>query len=129
MVTVREFMSAPLIILDYERSVAEVCELMGKKHIGCILVSRNGIIDGIFTERDLTSKVLRERNDLSKVTVGSYASSPLITVTPTMDVKEAARVMTEMRVRRLVVVEDSKPVGLFTASDLARAVGKFPLEI
>jgi CBS domain-containing protein len=32
-------------------------------------------------------------------------------------------------VRRLVVVQDGKPIGLFTAADLAKAVGKFPLDL
>jgi len=101
---------------------------MGEKHIGSILLSHKGVIHAIFTERDLVSKVLQETKDL-EVSVGSFASSPLVTVTPATDVKEAARIMTEMKVRRLVVVEDGKPIGLFTAADLARAVGRLPLEI
>ena len=128
MVTVREFMSSPPLSLDSELSVADACKLMGEKHIGSILLSHKGVIHAIFTERDLVSKVLQETKDL-KVSVGSFASSPLVTVTPATDVKEAARIMTEMKVRRLVVVEDGKPIGLFTAADLARAVGRLPLEI
>ncbi len=128
MVTVREFMSSPPLSLDSELSVADACKLMGEKHIGSILLSHKGVIHAIFTERDLVSKVLQETKDL-EVSVGSFASSPLVTVTPATDVKEAARIMTEMKVRRLVVVEDGKPIGLFTAADLARAVGRLPLEI
>jgi len=128
LVTVREFMSSPPLSLDSELSVADACKLMGEKHIGSILLSHKGVIHAIFTERDLVSKVLQETKDL-EVSVGSFASSPLVTVTPATDVKEAARIMTEMKVRRLVVVEDGKPIGLFTAADLARAVGRLPLEI
>jgi len=129
LVSVREFMSAPPLALDSETSVADACKLMGEKHIGSILLSHKGIIDAIFTERDLMSRVLSEKRDPTSVSVGSYASSPLITVAPTTDVKEAARIMAEMKVRRLVVVQDGKPIGVFTAADLARAVGKFPLDL
>ena len=122
-------MSAPPAALDSETSVADACKLMGEKHIGSILLSHKGVIDAIFTERDLMSRVLSEKKDPSSVSVGSYASSPLITVSPTTDVKEAARIMSEMRVRRLVVVQDGKPIGIFTAADLARAVGKSPLDL
>jgi len=122
-------MSAPVAALDSETSVADACKLMGEKHIGSILLSHKGVIDAIFTERDLMSRVLSEKRDPSSVSVGSYASSPLITVSPTADVKEAARIMAEMKVRRLVVVQDGKPIGVFTAADLARAVGKFPLDL
>ncbi len=129
MVTVDEFMSTPLVTLDSEASVADACKLMGEKRIGSVLLSRKGVIHSIFTERDLMSRVLTEKKDLNSVTVGDFASSPLITVEPTTDVKEAARIMAEMRVRRLVVVKDGKPIGLFTAADLARAVGRQPLDL
>jgi len=122
-------MSQPVLSVDSEASVAEACRLMGDKHVGSILVSRKGVANAIFTERDLLSKVLPEKKDLAKITVGAYASSPLITVAGRTDVKEAARIMTEMKVRRLVVVQDGQPTGIFTAADLAKAAGKSPLEI
>ena len=122
-------MSAPPAALDSETSVADACKLMGDKHIGSILLSHKGVIVAIFTERDLLSRVLPEKKELGSVSVGNYASSPLITVSPTADVKEAARIMAEMKVRRLIVVQDGKPIGVFTAADLARAAGKFPLDL
>jgi CBS domain-containing protein len=129
LVTVEEFMSTPLVTLDSETSVADACRFMGEKHIGSVLLSRKGVIHAIFTERDLMSRALTEKKNLNSVTVGSFASSPLITVEPTTDVKEAARIMAEMRVRRLVVVKDGRPIGLFTAADLSRAVGRYPLDL
>jgi CBS domain-containing protein len=129
LVVVREFMSQPPLTVDSEMSVADACKLMGEKHIGSILVSHKGVVNAIFTERDLMSRALPEKKDLAWLAVGAYASSPLITVLATTDVKEAARIMAEMKVRRLVVVRDGKPIGIFTAADLARAVGKSPLEL
>ncbi len=122
-------MSGPPLKLESDVSVAEACHLMGAKHIGSILLTRKGVVQAIFTERDLISRVLLKGQDLSSVSVGTYASSPLVTVTPGTDVKEAARIMTELKVRRLVVVQDGNPIGIFTAADLAKAVGRFPLEL
>jgi len=122
-------MSKPPLTVDSETSVADACKLMGEKHIGSILVSHKGVANAIFTERDLMSRVLPEKKDLTRLTVGTHASSPLITVAATTDVKEAARIMAEMKVRRLIVVRDGKPIGIFTAADLAKAVGKSPLEL
>ena len=128
LVIVEEFMSQPPLTVDSETSVADACKLMGEKHIGSILVSSKGVVKAIFTERDLMSRVLPEKKALAKVSVGAYASSPLIIVSASADVKEAARIMAEMKVRRLVVVRDGKPIGVFTAADLAKATGKLPLE-
>jgi len=129
LVSVREFMSRPPVAFNGETSVADACRLMGERHIGSVLVSHDGVMDGIFTERDLMSKVLLETTDLTSVKLAGYASSPLVTVSPSTDVKEAARIMTELKVRRLVVVEEGRPIGVFTSADLARAVGKFPLDL
>jgi CBS domain-containing protein len=129
LVAVRDFMSQPPLTVDSETSVADACKLMGEKHIGSILVSSKGVANAIFTERDLISRVLPETKDLARIKVGTCASSPLITVAATTDVKEAARIMTQMKVRRLVVVRDGKPIGIFTAADLAKAAGKSPLEL
>jgi len=129
LVTVREFMSAPPVILDSQMSVADACKLMGAKRIGSVLLSNRDVVQAIFTERDLISRVLSQGVEISSVTVGTHASSPIITVPPETDVKEAARIMTELRVEHLVVIQDDKPIGIFTASDLAKAVGKFPLEL
>jgi signal-transduction protein with cAMP-binding, CBS, and nucleotidyltransferase domain len=129
LVVVRDFMSRPPLTVDSEISVGEACRLMGEKHVGSILVSHKGVANAIFTERDLLSKVLPEKKDLAELKVGAYASSPLITVAGGTDVKEAARIMTETKVRRLVVVRDGQPAGIFTAADLAKAAGRSPLEI
>ena len=61
--------------------------------------------------------------------VGKYTSTPLITVSPDYDLKEATRIMADMRIKRLVVVEDGKIVGILTASDIVRAIAKAPLEV
>jgi len=122
-------MSGLPVTLDTGTSVADACRIMGEKHIGSVLISRGGLTYGIFTERDLVSKALLEGKDLKAITVGAYGSSPLVTVAPTTDVKEAARIMAELKVRRLVVIQDGKPIGVFTSADLAKAVGKFPLDI
>jgi signal-transduction protein with cAMP-binding, CBS, and nucleotidyltransferase domain len=129
LVVVRDFMSQPPLTVDSETSVADAYKLMGEKHVGSILVSSKEVVNAIFTERDLLSRVVPDKKDFAGVRVGAYASSPLITVAATTDVKEAARIMTEMKVRRLVVVRDGKPIGVFTAADLAKAVGKLPLEL
>ncbi|HID43400.1 MAG TPA: CBS domain-containing protein, partial [Archaeoglobaceae archaeon] len=60
--------------------------------------------------------------------VGKYTSTPLITVSPDYSVKESARIMTDMKIKRLVVIEGEEVKGIFTAADLANVVAKSPLE-
>ncbi len=126
MMKVGDVMVKDLITVDYRTPVREVCRIMGEKKVGSVLVTRGGKPYGIFTERDLVSKVLLEGNLDDEV--GKYTSSPLITVSPDYSLREAARIMADMKIKRLVVVENDEVVGIFTASDLARAIAEAPLD-
>ncbi|ADB57456.1 CBS domain-containing protein [Archaeoglobus profundus] len=127
MVKVGDAMVREIVSVDYRTPVKEVVRIMGQRKIGSVLVSRNGEIYGIFTERDLVSKVLLEGS--LDDDVGKYTSTPLITVSLDYDLKEATRIMSDMKIKRLVVVEDGKIVGILTASDVVRAIAKAPLEV
>jgi len=129
MVKVIEAMKKDIITIDAKKDVGEACRIMGEKHIGSIIVTLEGRPCGIFTERDLISKVLPNFRNLGEATVGDFMSSPLITIGPDADIKEAAKIMAEMHVRRLAVFEKGKLVGIFTSSDLVTAVSKSPLEL
>lgn len=127
MVKVGDVMVKDIVSLNYRTPVKEVVKVMGEKRIGSVLISRDQDIYGIFTERDLVSKVLLEGNLEDEV--GKYTSTPLITVSPDYDLKEATRIMADMKIKRLVVVEDGKVVGILTASDVVKAIAKAPLEV
>jgi len=126
MMKVKDAMVKDLVAVDYRTPVREVCKIMGEKKIGSVLVSKNGQIYGIFTERDLVSKVLLEGSLDDEV--GKYTSSPLITVAPDYSLREAARIMADMKIKRLVVMENDEVVGILTSSDLAKAIAKAPLD-
>jgi len=127
MVKVGDAMIREIVSVDYKTPVREVVRIMGQRKIGSVLVSKDGEIYGIFTERDLVSRVLLEGS--LDDDVGKYTSTPLITVSPDYDLKEATRIMADMRIKRLVVVEDGKIVGILTASDIVKAIAKAPLEV
>ncbi len=126
MMRVGDAMVKDPIAVDYRTPVREVCKIMGEKKIGSVLVAKNGKVYGIFTERDLVSKVLLEGSLDDEV--GKYTSSPLITVSSDYSLREAARIMADMKTKRLVVMENDKVVGILTSSDLAKAIAKAPLD-
>ncbi len=126
MMRVGDAMVRDIVSVDYRTPVKEVCRIMGEKKIGSVLVTKEGKPYGIFTERDLVSKVLLEGNLDDEV--GKYTSSPLITVSPDYSLREAARIMADMKIKRLIVIENDKVVGIFTAADLAKAIAKAPLD-
>lgn len=124
MTKIRDVMKTDVVTVDQETSVQDAAKLMGERHLGSVVVTKNGKPLSIFTERDLLSKVIVEGYELGAAKVGDHASKPLITIGPDFDLREAARIMADMKVKRLLVMENEELVGIFTAADLAIALVK-----
>ncbi|MEM2904549.1 MAG: CBS domain-containing protein [Candidatus Bathyarchaeia archaeon] len=118
---VSDLMSKNVVTTRPEASMEEAAVLMGQRHIGSLIVITEGEPTGIVTERDLLSKVIAVGLKPQEVQVREVMSSPLLTVSPTLTVKEAAQEMIAKK-GRLAVFDDGQLVGVITASDLVRAV-------
>lgn len=76
---------------------------------------------GVITDRDIALG-LGERNARpSDVKVGDLMKGDVVTVTPDTDVTEVSRHMQKSQVRRVLVVDDKRLVGIISTADLARA--------
>jgi CBS domain-containing protein len=106
-----------IVTINPEASMAEAAAVMGEKHIGSLIVTKYKSPVGIVTERDLLSKVLALGKDLREEKVEAVMSYPLITICPTVKIKEAAQMMAQKK-GRLAVFDCGKLVGIVTASDL-----------
>ena len=59
-------MTQPVLEIDEDLTVQESAEMMGKAHVGALLVKRQKENVGIITERDIMSKIIAIRGDLKK---------------------------------------------------------------
>ncbi|MCP8319038.1 MAG: CBS domain-containing protein [Candidatus Methylarchaceae archaeon HK01B] len=124
----REAMIKKVVTIDSEESVAEACKIMGDKRIGSLIVTIQDKPLGIFTERDLLSKIISKGLKLEEIKIRDYMSAPLTVINPDFDLKEAARIMEQLKIRRLPVIEDEKLVGILTSADITRAMAYSPLK-
>lgn len=121
---VREIMSSPVETIGPEASVTEAVGLMGDKHIGSLVVVKDGQPIGIFTERDLLSKILTKRARLSTTKIETAMSEPAISIDGATPIPEAANFMRHRKIRRLPVMENGKLVGIVTAADVLTYVAR-----
>jgi len=129
--TVKDAMSTRVVSVDAGETVEAACKTMGEKHAGSVIVTMENKPVGIFTERDLLSKIILKNVDLRAAKVGDYMAKPLVTVKPETSLREAARIMAQLHVRRLPVVDEEvgKLLGVFTSADLSSALAKYTLSI
>src|SRR2546422_1078851 len=75
---------------------------------------------GIVTERDILTKVAAPDKQPSRVLVRDIMTSPVVVVHPHEEVAEAAKLMSQRKIRRLPVVQEGKLVGMITENDIIR---------
>ena len=122
---VEDIMSKSVMSVDLNSSVRECSRLMSKRGVSCAVITQSGNAIGIVTERDLVTKVLADAMDSKNVLVRDIMSTPLITVSPEVGLTEAAGLMAQYRVRRLVVVDGTGSlVGIVTTGDVARSLAE-----
>jgi CBS domain-containing protein len=91
------------------------------RDIGAVVVADDEAVLGVFTERDLTRRLLDD-TDLLDREVGEVMSTPVTTVNPVDEVVFVFRLMAEKNIRRLPVVDGGRLVGIVTERDLLRWV-------
>jgi CBS domain-containing protein len=101
-----------------EATVFEAIELMAARNIGALVVTSDGRLDGIFTERDYTRKVALYGKSSKDTLVGEILSPDVITAAPDHTIEECMRMMTDNRVRHLPVVNGDELAGIVSIGDL-----------
>jgi len=98
--------------------VIDAIQVMGEKNVGALPVVDNGTLVGIVSERDYTRKVILKGRSSKETPVSDIMTAQLLTVTPSDNVIECMRIMTEKRVRHLPVLEGTNLVGILSIGDV-----------
>jgi CBS domain-containing protein len=116
---VRDIMTPRVVSVGTDATAAETAALMRDDRIGSVLVVEDGALKGIVTDRQITHTVVAEGLDPKTVRVAEIMFEEFVPLEPDMDLMVAVRLQREMAIRRLPVVEDGKPVGIVSVSDIA----------
>lgn len=123
--TVGDIMQKKVETVTLNTRVRDCAKAMVKRKISCAVVVEGSTALGIVTERDLVTKVMGEDIDPAKVLVRDIMSTPLVTINPEASIEDASKLMSEYRIRRLVVIDGSGMLaGIVTAGDIARSLAK-----
>ncbi|MEM0441236.1 MAG: CBS domain-containing protein [Candidatus Caldarchaeum sp.] len=115
---VRDVVQTSLITVDASASIVETAKIMSEKRISGVVVTVNGEPKGLITERDIVSKVVAAGRDPSKTSAREIMSQPLITIDIEASLLEAVDLMNRKKIRRLLVTENDRVIGLFTMRDV-----------
>lgn len=118
-VKVKDVMSSQVVTVQQKDSAEHVGKLMEKHKIGSVVVvDQKGNPVGIITERDLVRRIVSKNLLPREVQAKTIMSSPIITTDSYMDISDAARRMSKLGIRRLVVLERGKLTGIVSDNDI-----------
>ena len=104
-----------------EASVFEAVTEMVAKNVGAMLVTKEGSLVGIITERDYLRLVTAQGKTARDTPVHEVMTRSVIYLTPDTSVDEAMSIMTEKRIRHLPVMAGDKILGVLSIGDLVKA--------
>jgi CBS domain-containing protein len=122
---VRDWMSAPVVVVDPDSSVKYALTLMRRRKIHSVVVdiSEKNPAYGIVTTTDIRDKIVAEGRNPAETTVREIMSGPIITGKPDWSLMECSRLMQEHRIHHLPVTDESGAlIGMISATDIFMAV-------
>lgn len=135
---VRDLMTSAPLTLEQDTSVLlAAIVLLAHGHAAVPVIDAAGRVVGVLSEHDLLAREAapRERSGtLARLearrraaqTVGEACSRPAVAVGPDAPVREAARLLLDHDIGRLVVTVEDRPIGVLARHDVLHAITRTP---
>jgi diguanylate cyclase (GGDEF)-like protein len=121
---IESIMSRTVITADKNTTLAGICGLMEKNHVGSIVIVKEKHPAGIITERDVVNSIARGGINVLSAPASAIMKAPVFTMHPKQKIRSAVDFMIAKRIRRLPIVENHRLAGIITYGDILRAVQK-----
>jgi len=119
-------LSKGCLVIPDDSSLRKVIDRFQEENIGCAILTRDGKVSGIFTERDILLKVLGRKLDFDKETVKDYMTSDPQVLLATDPVSFALNKMVDGGFRNIPIVDEKrKPIGQVSILDVVNHLGQF----
>ncbi|CAN5843563.1 CBS domain-containing protein [soil metagenome] len=105
------------VCLEPADSLSKAVEVMKRDEGGCAIVCDHGKVVGIFTERDVLTKIIGESVDMNDA-VSKWMSPIVATLSPDATIGDAVAMMTEKSYRNIPLVKDGQLAGSISVFDV-----------
>src|SRR5919199_733715 len=117
---VREIMTKDIVTINEDQTALEAARIMSEKGISSLIVLKDGVPQGIITERDFVKKICAKQLQSSEIKIGTIMSRIRTVADPDTPIEIAVQRMANQDIRRLPIMQEGKVIGIITVTDLAR---------
>lgn len=114
---VKDIMSKNLIICSSDINVINISNIMKKYNIGFIPIEKNKKIIGVITDRDIVINIISNKVN-NNSSIESYVNNNIIHIEENSSIDKCLNIMKKNKVKRLIVVNKEKIVGVISLSDI-----------
>jgi CBS domain-containing protein len=122
MTQVRDIMEKNVITIDYTKNALDASVMLKEKEISFLVILKDGKPEAIVSERDIVRKIAAKDIKSSQIQLKAIMSKNFKWVEPETEVEHAVQKMLNNNIRRLIVLEDEKLVGVITQTNLAEVL-------
>ncbi|MBT00333.1 MAG: CBS domain-containing protein [Oceanospirillaceae bacterium] len=117
---VKDVMVRDVVTISPFATLREAMSLMKRRGIKSLVVDKNHDHDayGLITYTNIVKTVIAESGDIDLLNVYDICAKPALTLGQSLAVRHAAEIMTQHRLKRILVVDDNQLVGLVTMNDM-----------
>jgi CBS domain-containing protein len=115
----KDIMTSDIASLNSSDSIQKAANLMAKYNVGSLPICENKQVVGIVTDRDIALRSVAEGNDVNQQQVGDIMTKDVVTGSPSMNVHEAAKLMSDKQIRRIPIVQNNSLVGMVSLGDIS----------
>lgn len=111
-----------LFSVSSDQTVLDALKHMAEKNIGAVLVIDNGVLTGIFSERDYARKVILKDRHSDDTRIADVMTANVITIEPEQSIDECMVIMSDKHIRHLPVMDKGKLIGIISINDVVSAI-------
>ncbi|MGP1274583.1 MAG: CBS domain-containing protein [Caulobacterales bacterium] len=102
-------------------SLIEASHVLAEHRIGAVVVTgAGGQLAGVFSERDLARAISRDGAGVLDQPVSSVMSRSLVTASASTHIDTVMELMTEKRVRHIIIVDEGELAGFVSIGDVVK---------
>ena len=118
MAQIRDIMEKNVITIEHDKTALDAARLISEKDVSFLVILNDDTPVGVLSESDFVKRLAADDKKASDVIISEIMSSSFKWVEPNTELEDAIQKMLNNNIRRLVILDNNKLVGVITQTDL-----------
>ena len=124
---IKEILKKGIISADINTSIYDAANLMKKHNIGFLPAINNNKVVGVITDRDIVINAVANNCDCDQK-IEDYINKNIVKIDYDREITDALDLMKEQKIKRILIVNGEKFIGVLSLSDIIEVNEKEVLE-